>query len=84
MRNITITTAKSATYLENVGSNLEYRDHTHLKVSDDQLQAFSDAIVSFWQNVPETIFDTQVGEVPGWFEKAIQKDQADRKQGGKK
>ncbi|CAN7727147.1 MAG: hypothetical protein E5X49_17090 [Mesorhizobium sp.] len=65
-------------------SNLEYRDHTHLKVSDDQLQAFSDAIVSFWQNVPESIFDTQVGEVPGWFEKAIQKDQADRKQGGKK
>ncbi|MHA6643683.1 hypothetical protein [Mesorhizobium sp. A623] len=60
-------------------SNMEYRDHTHLKVSDDQMQAFSDAIVSFWQNVPENIYDTQVNDLPGWFEKAIQKDRANSK-----
>ncbi|MER8746587.1 hypothetical protein NKH54_26530 [Mesorhizobium sp. M1004] len=27
-------------------------NHTHLKVSDDQFQTFSDAIVAFWRDVP--------------------------------
>jgi hypothetical protein len=64
-------------------SNIRYRDHTHLKVSDEQLQEFSDAIVSFWMTVPEDIYDTDMGEVPDWFGKAVLKDQATRKQSGK-
>lgn len=65
-------------------SGFEYRDHTHLKVSDEQFQAFSDAIVTFWQDVPENVFSSQTTDVPGWFEKAILNDQAKRKQSSQK
>lgn len=60
-------------------SNIRYRDHTHLKVSDEQLQEFSDAIVAFWLTVPEDIYESELGQVPNWFGKAILKDQATRK-----
>jgi hypothetical protein len=61
-------------------SGVEHRDHTHLKVSDPQFQAFSDAIVSFWQGVPENIFESEVKDVPDWFGKAILKDCGGQKQ----
>lgn len=50
-------------------------DYTHLKVSDDQFQAFSDAIVAFWRDVPESVVDGRA-QVPEWFEKAILSDRA--------
>jgi hypothetical protein len=50
-------------------------DYTHLKVSDDQFQAFSDAIIAFWRDVPENVVDGQT-QVPDWFEKAILSDRA--------
>lgn len=56
-------------------SNTKYLDHTHLKVSDDQFQAFSDAIFAFWCDVPESVVDA---DVPDWFHKAILKDRAKR------
>jgi hypothetical protein len=55
-------------------SGARYCDHTDLKVSDDQFQAFSGAILAFWNDVPENVFDSQVTNVPDWFGKAIQKD----------
>jgi hypothetical protein len=64
-------------------SSVEYRDHTHLKVSDQQFQAFSDAIVAFWHAVPENIFESQVNDVPDWFGKAILKDRTGLKQASK-
>ncbi|MBK8770294.1 MAG: hypothetical protein K2X00_18360 [Nitrospiraceae bacterium] len=64
-------------------SSLEYRDHTHLKISDAQFQAFSDAIVLFWQGVPENIFESEVKDVPDWFGKAILKDRTGQKQASK-
>jgi len=63
--------------LEGIGAALsitDYRDHTNLKVSDAQLQEFSDAIVAFWRDVPESVTEAQVTEVPGWFGKAILKN----------
>ncbi|MGM0561700.1 MAG: hypothetical protein ACQETX_11605 [Pseudomonadota bacterium] len=51
-------------------------EHIHLKVSDEQFQAFSDAIVAFWKDVPENVFDSQITEPPDWFEKAIMNDRA--------
>jgi hypothetical protein len=44
-------------------------------VSDDQFQAFSDAIIAFWRDVPENVVDGQT-QVPDWFEKAILSDRA--------
>lgn len=64
-------------------SSVEYRDHTHLRVSDEQFQAFSDAIVAFWQAVPENIFESKVNDVPDWFGKAILKDRTGHKQANK-
>lgn len=65
-------------------SGTEYRDHTHLKVSDEQFQAFSDAIVAFWHDVPENVVASQITDVPDWFEKAIVKDSGGQKQTRKK
>jgi hypothetical protein len=61
-------------------SEPKHRDHTHLKVSDDQFQAFSDAIVSFWRNVPENVINSQITDPPDWFAKAILKDRAGEQQ----
>jgi len=55
-------------------SDLRYRNHTHLKVSEEQFQAFSDAIVAFWRAVPGRISESNVKEIPDWFGKAIKKD----------
>jgi len=65
-------------------SDTKYRDHTHLKVSDGQFQAFSDAILAFWRDVPEKVFDSQLTDVPDWFDKAILKDRAEPQQKSKK
>ncbi len=54
--------------------NVEDLDHTHLKVSKDRLDAFSDAIVAFWRAVPKNISQSKVQTVPDWFGKAILKD----------
>lgn len=56
--------------------NQDYIDHTHLKVSDDQIQEFSNAIVSFWRDVPENIFPSQEIVIPRWFEDGMRKDNA--------
>lgn len=55
-------------------SDLKYRDHTNLKVNDEQFQAFSDAILAFWRDVPNNVFESQITNVPQWFENAIKKD----------
>lgn len=56
-------------------SGLNYLDHTHLFVFDDQLQGFSDAIVAFWKDVPINILNHENLKVPDWFAKAMFKDQ---------
>lgn len=58
-------------------SDTRHRDHTHLKISDDQFQAFADAILAFWRNVPENVVESQVTDMPDWFVKAILKDRAE-------
>lgn len=55
-------------------SSLKYRDHTNLKVNDEQFQAFSDAVLAFWRDVPNNVFVSQITNVPQWFENAIKKD----------
>lgn len=62
-------------------SDVEHRDHTHLKVTKDQFQAFSDAIVAFWQAVPENTYESQVKDLPDWFGRALQKDRTGQPEG---
>lgn len=69
---------------EGMLSDTKYRDYTHLKVSDDQFQAFSDAILAFWRDIPENVVDSQLPDVPDWFGKAILKDRAEPQKTSKK
>lgn len=60
--------------LDGVGGNIDYLDHTRLRVTDEQLQAFSDAIVAFWRDVPERILYSEAIQLPKWFSEAMNKD----------
>lgn len=52
----------------------DYLDHTNLAVTDEHFREFSDAIIEFWSNVPENVFDSEIVSVPDWFEKAVIKN----------
>lgn len=53
---------------------IEYADHTNLKVDDVHITEFSDAIIGFWKDVPEYIWEKETLTVPDWFGKAYNKD----------
>lgn len=54
-------------------------DHSSLTVGDDDLARFSDAITTFWRELPENIFFSQVREVPKWLERALRKEREERR-----
>lgn len=65
-----------------LGDAGEYRscflDHTNMKVTDEHIGQFSEAILSFWEAVPKEMwFKQEEIEVPKWFEKAYLKDRAE-------
>ena len=62
----------------------KHHDHTHLKVTEGQIQAFSDAIVAFWREVPDRVTESQLTDIPDWFEKALLKDRSELQQKSKK
>ena len=66
-----------------VFSDTKHCKHEHLRVTDPQLQAFSDAIVAFWRDAPEIILDSQTTNIPKWLHKAIIKDCTDLQQANK-
>lgn len=45
--------------------------HKHLSVCDEQFQGFSDAIESFWRDVPPDIYDHDHAVMPEWLSKAL-------------
>lgn len=61
---------------------LSFSDHTHLRVTDDHIDEFSEAIIGFWEAVPKDVFQSQVTVVPKWFEKAILTDRGKSKRAG--
>lgn len=54
---------------------IDYADHSNLKVDDAHITEFSDAIMSFWKDVPEYIWEKATLNVPDWFESAFNKEQ---------
>jgi len=56
---------------------LHYLEHTDMKVSDAQLEQFSEAILDFWKAVPERIYLCEEIDAPKWFEKAYLKDRVE-------
>ncbi len=55
----------------------EHADHTDLIVRDAHIAEFSNAIIEFWKDVPEYIYEKESLNVPDWFAKAYSKDQAE-------
>jgi len=55
-------------------SDVNHLDHTALKVSDEHIREFSDAIAVFWQDVPEQIVNVPEASLPNWFERAVESD----------
>jgi hypothetical protein len=55
-------------------TELEWLDHTHLGVTDAQIQDISEAIVAFWEDVPSSILDRDDLQPPSWFRKALKQD----------
>ena len=53
-------------------------DHTHLAVSNEQLDEFSSSIVEFWQSLPESIYGNAGETTPRWFDSALERDIAER------
>ena len=56
---------------------LHYLEHADMKVSDVQLDQFSEAILDFWKAVPKEIYLSGEIDAPKWFEKAFLKDGAE-------
>jgi hypothetical protein len=53
-------------------------DHTHLAVSNDQLDEFSSSIVEFWQSLPGSIYGNAGETTPKWFDTVLQRDIRER------
>jgi len=56
------------------GFFLSALDYTNLEIGDAQLDRFSNAIISFWRDVPENVFFSQLSGEPNWLKNAIIKD----------
>jgi len=48
--------------------------HDRLEIKDEEIELFSNAIVAFWNFIPENVYFSQIVKLPEWLEKAIEKD----------
>lgn len=55
--------------------------YDYLQISDQDLDTFSEAVRSFWQDMPENTFDEQITDPPSWFLKAFERDKKTKAQG---
>lgn len=57
-----------------VGSAMLRPSAEHLHVTDAQFDKLSEAIASFWKEIPEMVEEGVTAKWPGWFKKALDKD----------
>jgi hypothetical protein len=69
---------KHPEFIDSLESNnpifLDNADYTCLKIEENNIDEFSNAIVEFWNDVPQYIFDNEKLNLPTWLEKAFKKD----------
>lgn len=51
--------------------NLDWLDHSSLTITDVHVAEFSEAILAFWQALPENLYLRHDTELPKWIEKAF-------------
>lgn len=61
--------------------DMDWLDHTNLKVNDAQIQEFSEAIIAFWRDVPGEILSSSAASIPDWFETALLNDRKAKTKG---
>jgi hypothetical protein len=72
--------ALKSSFPEFLGEALEaerlfgFADYTDLRVTDEQVARFSEAILDFWGAIPNQIFLPDEADLPKIFEKALSKD----------
>lgn len=54
--------------------NKDFREHSDLVVSEEQFSVFSGAIISFWENGPKNVLQSDLSTEVKWVEDAIKKD----------
>ncbi len=54
--------------------SLEYANHKRLIITEDDIDEFSNAIINFWKDVPEWIYEKENMIFPSWYNKAYKKD----------
>lgn len=52
-------------------TKLAYLDHTNVKLTDEDLEIFADAITGFWEEIPETIDQEKVINIPMWLQQIL-------------
>ena len=57
-----------------------FPSYDYLKVGNDDLEAFSNAILRFWKDVPGNVLNDQITNPPSWLMKAIENDKKMKKQ----
>nr|WP_304665172.1 hypothetical protein [Pseudomonas tremae] len=55
-------------------TEIEWLNHSHLHVTEAQVQEFSNAITEFWNGIPENLYEKGGGELPAWFMRAVKQD----------
>jgi len=45
-----------------------------LNITDDTLHVFSEAVIRFWNDIPENTFLEDLEKLPNWFTTALGKD----------
>jgi hypothetical protein len=53
---------------------LKYADHDALRANESHIEEFSNAIVEFWNSIPEDVYKEKLADFPKWFQKAFNKD----------
>lgn len=56
------------------GLALSHANYTNLIATDATVDLISQAIVDFWNDVPENVYAAEVGALPKWFERAYKRD----------
>lgn len=52
---------------ENGGTAPSWKDHSNLRISVEQFEAVSDAIVQFWNDMPERVSLDEIKKLPKWL-----------------
>ena len=56
---------------DTTNTEVHWQDHTHLRVTSDDLLQFASAVRRFWEEVPEEPLEFCADELPKWFLGAI-------------